>query len=66
VTVTWTTDASTAVEIAVDDGAPAGFAPDGSTDVDVPCDGGSHTVTVTPQSDAGPGSARTADVPSAG
>jgi Pentapeptide repeats (8 copies) len=66
VTVTWTTKDATAVEIAVDGDAPTGYAPSGSTDVDVPCDNGVQTVTITPQSDTGPGSSRKVDVPSSG
>ncbi len=55
VTVSWETENATAVEIAVDSVSPAGFGPSGSTSVVVPCDGETHTITITPQSDAGPG-----------
>ena len=55
VTVSWETENATAVEIAVDGGAPAGFGPSGSTNVVVACDTASHTITITPRSDAGLG-----------
>jgi hypothetical protein len=64
VTVTWTTDAATAVEIAVDGEAPSGYGPSGSADVDVPCDGASHMVTITPRSDSGDGAPESTDVSS--
>lgn len=62
VTVSWETENATAVEIAVDTGTPAGFGPAGSTDVVVPCDDASHTVTITPRSDSGLGEPETEDV----
>ena len=55
VTVTWETENATAVEIALDTAAPTGFGPSGSTDLTVDCDGSPHAITITPQSDAGPG-----------
>jgi Pentapeptide repeats (8 copies) len=64
VTVSWETSNTTAVEIAVDGLSPAGFGPSGSTTVVVPCDGESHQITVTPQSDAGPGQAESEEVSS--
>ena len=62
VTVSWETSNATAVEISVDGLSPAGFGPSGSTTVVVPCDGESHQITVTPQSDAGPGQAESEEV----
>ena len=62
VTVTWTTANATAVEIAVDEFSPQGFGPRDTTDVVVPCDDESHTITITPQSDAGTGTPETKDV----
>jgi hypothetical protein len=62
VTVSWTSENATAVEIGVDSSSPAGYGPSGSTAVAVPCDGASHTITITPQSDAGPGAPRSEKV----
>jgi hypothetical protein len=62
VTVTWETENATAVEIAVDTGSSTAFGPSGSTTVVVACDGQPHAVTVTPQSDAGPGVPETKEV----
>ena len=62
VTVSWETENATAVEIAVDSFSPAGRGPSGSTTVVVPCDGSSHTISITPQSDSGPGEAQMKDV----
>jgi len=62
VTVSWETENATAVEIAVDNFSPAGFGPSGSTSVVVPCDGASHTISITPQSDSGQGETETKDV----
>jgi uncharacterized protein YjbI with pentapeptide repeats len=62
VSVTWETANATAVEIAVDSFSPAGFAPSGTTNVVVPCDDESHTITITPESDAGTGEPQTKDV----
>ena len=62
VTVTWETENATAVEIAVDSFTPAGYGPSGSAAVVVPCDDASHTITITPRSDAGPGEPESEDV----
>jgi len=62
VAVTWTTADATAVEIGVDSFAPQGFGPSGTTNVVVPCDDESHTITITPQSDAGTGAPESKDV----
>src|SRR5262245_16978203 len=62
VAVTWTTTNATAVEIAVDAFSPKGFGPSGTTTVVVPCDDESHTITITPQSDAGTGAPETKSV----
>ena len=62
VDVTWATESATAVEIAVDTFTPKGFGPSGATVVAVPCDGQSHEVTITPQSDSGPGEPETKTV----
>ena len=62
VTVTWQTENATAVEIGVDSFSPKGFGPSGTTDVVVPCDDESHTITITPQSDAGAGEPQSEDV----
>jgi hypothetical protein len=62
VAVTWTTANATAVEIGVDSFSPQGFSPSGTTNVVVPCDDESHTITITPQSDAGTGQPESTDV----
>jgi hypothetical protein len=60
--VTWETENATAVEIGVDSFSPKGFGPSGTTDVVVPCDDESHTITITPRSDAGSGEPQSKDV----
>jgi hypothetical protein len=62
VLVTWETANTTAVEIVVDSFSPAGFGPSGTTNVVVPCDDESHTITITPKSDAGTGEPESKDV----
>jgi hypothetical protein len=62
VSVTWETQDATAVEIAVDTFSPKGYGPSGTTDVVVPCDDESHTITITPRSDSGPGESQSKDV----
>jgi len=62
VAVTWATENATAVEIAVDSFTPAGFGPSGSTNVVVPCDDASHTITITPRNDSGSGEPDSEDV----
>ena len=62
VEVTWTTADATAVEIGVDSFSPQGFDPSGTTNVVVPCDDESHTITITPQSDAGTSAPESKDV----
>jgi Pentapeptide repeats (8 copies) len=62
VAVTWETQDATAVEIAVDTFPPSGFGANGSTNVVVPCDDESHTITITPQSDSGPGESESEEV----
>ena len=62
VSVMWTTADATAVEIGVDSFSPQGFGPSGSTNVVVPCDDESHTITITPQSDAGTGAPQSEEV----
>jgi hypothetical protein len=63
VTVTWATESATAVQLALDTATPVGYGPSGSIGISVPCDGAPHAVTVTPQSDAGPGVPTTEEVP---
>lgn len=62
VTITWETENATAVAVAVDTAAAASFPPSGSTTVVVPCDGQPHAVTITPQSDTGPGVPETKEI----
>lgn len=58
VKVTWTTEHATGVEFAVDGespGASAGFGPSGDTTLDIPCSGGTSTISITPSNDEGAG-----------
>ena len=55
VSVSWETENTTAVEIALDTAAPTGFGPSGSTDISVPCDDAPHAITITPRNDSGTG-----------
>ena len=64
VTVTWETQNATAVEIAVDGGVADGLRAERFHDVVVACDGEPHTITITPESDAGPGVPDTKEVSS--
>ena len=64
VTVTWETENATAVEIAVDTASTTAYPPSGTATVVVACDGEPHAVTITPQSDSGPGVPETEEVSS--
>jgi hypothetical protein len=58
VSVSWTTENATAVELAVDGsppGASPGYGPSGSAELPVPCDDQAHTLSVTALDDAGSG-----------
>jgi len=65
VTVSWETTAATAVLLSVDGqpaGSSTGYGPTGSTQIAVPCDGQSHQISITPESDAGMGQSETKEV----
>ena len=62
VTVTWETENATAVQIAVDTTSSTGYGPSGTTTVVVACDGAPHAITITPQSDTGPGVPETKEI----
>ena len=64
VSVSWETENATAVQIALDTATPTGFPPSGSTTVAVPCDSAPHAITITPESDSGPGTPETEEVES--
>lgn len=64
VTVTWETENATAVEVALDTAAPTPYPPSGTATVVVACDGQPHAITITPQSDSGPGVPETKEVSS--
>ena len=64
VSVSWETENTTAVEIALDTAAPTGFGPSGSTDISVPCDDAPHAITITPRNDSGVGVPETQEVSS--
>jgi hypothetical protein len=58
VEVSWQTDATTAVELAIDGqppGASAGYGPSGTANLPIPCDGKTHKVAVTALNDSGAG-----------
>ena len=62
--VSWETENTTAVEIALDTETSTGFGPSGSTDIWVPCDDVPHAITITPQNDSGTGVPETREVSS--
>jgi hypothetical protein len=64
VSVSWETEAATAVRIEVDGAEAESAGPSGAADVTVPCDGADHEITVVPLSDAGEGEAETETVSS--
>ena len=64
VTVSWTTEATTAVELSVDGQLANTAAPEGSADLVVPCDGATHDVSITPRSDSGSGETESQEVSS--
>jgi len=55
VMVSWTTEATTAVELGVDGALANTAAPEGSANLVVPCDGETHQVSITPRNDSGSG-----------
>jgi hypothetical protein len=64
ITVSWTTENATAAEIGVDGEKVSETGPSGSKEVQVPCDGQPHDVSVTALSDAGAGESASQDVSS--
>ena len=63
--MSWTTTGTTAVEFGVDGKTPAasaGGGPQGSTTLQVPCDGDPHEVSVTAVNDASAGQTQTETV----
>jgi hypothetical protein len=62
VTVTWTTEATTAVELGVDGTLSNTAGPEGTADLVVPCDGSTHQVSITPRSDSGSGETESQEV----
>lgn len=62
VTVSWKTEAATAVEITVDGSSPTDYGPDGSSEFYVACDGAAHTISITPLSDTGRGAPQSEEV----
>lgn len=64
VTVSWTTEATTAVELGVDGALANTAAPEGSADLVVPCDGETHQVSITPRNDSGSGETESEEVSS--
>jgi Pentapeptide repeats (8 copies) len=64
VTVSWTTEATTAVELSVDGTLTNTAGPDGSAGLVVPCDGATHEVSITPRNDSGSGETESQEVSS--
>jgi hypothetical protein len=64
VTVSWTTEATTAVELGVDGVLANTAAPEGSADLVVPCDGAMHQVSITPRNDSASGETESEEVSS--
>ena len=64
VTVSWTTQNATAAEIGLDGQTVSESGPSGSTTLQIPCDGETHEVSVTPLSDSGPGEPQAQEVSS--
>ena len=64
VTISWTTQSATAAEIAVDGETVSEAGPSGSMEIQVPCDGAAHQVSVTAMSDSGAGETETKEVSS--
>jgi len=63
-TVSWTTQNATAAEIGVDGEAVSETGPSGSTEIQIPCDGETHDVSVTALSDAGAGETESKEISS--
>ncbi|HEX2345550.1 MAG TPA: pentapeptide repeat-containing protein [Gaiellaceae bacterium] len=64
VAVSWTTQNATAAEIGLDGQTVSESGPSGSTTLQIPCDGETHEVSVTPLSDSGPGEPQSQEVSS--
>lgn len=64
VTVTWTTEATTAVELGVDGTLANTAPPEGTADLVVPCDESTHEVSITPRNDSGSGETDSQEVSS--
>ena len=63
VTLSWTTQNATGVDLAVDGpGVYNSYGPNGQTQVNVPCDGNTHTYTLTAKSDTGTSAPKTISV----
>lgn len=63
-TVSWTTQNATAAEIGVDGETVSETGPSGSTEIQIPCDGETHDVSVTALSDAGAGESESKEISS--
>lgn len=64
ITVSWTTQNATAAEIGVDGETVTETGPSGSAEIQVPCDGQAHDVSVTALSDAGAGGSASKEISS--
>lgn len=64
ITVSWTTANATAAELGVDGEAVSDEGPSGSAEIQVPCDGQTHDVSVTALSDAGAGESASEEISS--
>jgi len=64
ITVSWTTKNATAVDFSVDEDSAGSSGPSGSKELDVPCDGATHELSVIAMSDAGAGETETKEITS--
>jgi hypothetical protein len=63
ITLSWTTERATGVDLSVDGGGVyASYGPSGSTTITVPCDGGTHTYTLTAKAAGGQSGSQTISV----
>jgi Pentapeptide repeats (8 copies) len=64
ISVSWSTQSATAAELAVDGETATETGPSGTTEIQIPCDGEAHEVSVTALSDSGAGETESKEVSS--
>jgi hypothetical protein len=62
ISVSWSTRSATAAGISVDGGTPTETGPSGTTEIQVPCDGETHEVSVTALNDSGDGETESKEI----